>query len=142
RAGVEELAALDDADAGAHLAQLGQDVGADHEELAHAGQLGEEAAHLDAGAGVQAAGGLVEQEDLGVVDEHAGDAQALLHAAGEGVNEGGFFFGEVGELEDLVDDLAPSLPGDLEGGGEELEVLIHRQVVVDAEEVGHIADDA
>ena len=51
RAGLEDLAALDEDSAGADLGQLGKDVGADEDGLALAGEDLEEFAQLDASAG-------------------------------------------------------------------------------------------
>src|SRR5262245_7565984 len=77
----EHLAAIDDRDAGAQLLELGKDVAADHDRLAHRAELAEELAKLDAGPWVQARRGLVEEQHLRVVDEGVGQAETLLHAA-------------------------------------------------------------
>lgn len=45
-------------------------------------------ADLEGESAVEAAGGLVEEEDLGVGDEAAGDAEALLLAAAEALFDG------------------------------------------------------
>ena len=47
---------------------------------------------------------------------------------------------EVDELEQAVDQAGPTPRGDPVAGGEELEVLVDAQVVVDAEHVGHVAE--
>ena len=57
----EELAAFDDADLVADIRELGQNVARQHDRLAHVAQLFDEAAHLDAGAWVEAARGFIEQ---------------------------------------------------------------------------------
>ncbi|EMY33032.1 phenol hydroxylase [Arthrobacter crystallopoietes BAB-32] len=51
---------------------------------------------------VQAGGGLVQQQDLRLVDQRAGDGQPALHAAGERVHAGLGLVGELGELQQLV----------------------------------------
>ncbi len=137
----EELASFDDADGGAELAELGEDVGGDDDGLAHALELLEELADLDAGAGVESGGGLVHEEDLGVVEEDAGDGEALLHAAAEGVDLGGGFVVEIGEVEDVGDDFAALHAVDVVAGGEELEVLGDDHVFVGAHEVGDVTDE-
>ncbi|MFT3686709.1 MAG: hypothetical protein QM783_17615 [Phycisphaerales bacterium] len=48
--------------------------------------------------------------------------------------------GEVGELEDRVDDRAAPAAIDVERRGEELQVFVDGEVVVNAQEVGHVAD--
>ena len=92
-------------------------------------------------AGVQAAGRLVEDQHLGVVQEHAGQAQPLRHAAGKAGDEGLALVAQVDQVEHLVADLLPPRTLDAVGRGEELQVLDDLHVVVDAEEVGHVADD-
>ena len=84
----QDLAAVDDRDAGAQLLELGQDVAADQDRLAHRAQLAEQLAQLDPGARVEARGRLVEQQHLRIVDERVGQAQPLLHAAREGLDVG------------------------------------------------------
>ena len=65
----------------AEVGQLGQDVRGDQDRLAHPVQFLEQLADLDAGPRVQAAGRLVQQQHLRIVQQHAGQAQPLLHAA-------------------------------------------------------------
>src|SRR5205823_2561809 len=84
----DQLAALDDAELVTELAQLAEDVAGDHDGLAEALELLEQLADFDSGARVQTTRGLVEQEDRRVVDEDARQAEALLHAAGEGIDQG------------------------------------------------------
>ena len=62
--------------------------------------------------------------------------------AREAGHQGVALVGQVDQLEHLLADLLPRGPLDPVGRGEELEVLDHLHVVVDAEEVGHVADDA
>ena len=65
-------------------ASSGQDVAGDQDRLAHLAQLLEQPAHLDAGPRVEAAGRLVEQQHLRLVQQHAGQAEPLRHAAATG----------------------------------------------------------
>ena len=58
--------------------------------------------HFGGHARVERAGGLVEQDRLGVHGEGAGDGDALLLAAGELVGAGGEFFGEADAVEQLA----------------------------------------
>jgi hypothetical protein len=108
--------------------------------LAHRPELFQERADLDAGAGVEARGGLVEQEDLRVVEQDPGQAEPLGHPAREAGDQRIALVGQVDQLEHLLADLLPRRALDPVGGGEEFEVLDHLHVVVDAEEVGHVAD--
>lgn len=91
-------------------------------------------------ARVKAAGRLVEQEHRGVMDEHAGEPEALLHAAAEGADDGAAFFGEADEFEHVVDGFLTLLGRDAVAGTEEVEVLGDFHVLVHPEEVGHVAD--
>jgi len=43
--------------------------------------------HVGADAGIEGAEGLVEEQDLRLLDDGLGDGQALLHAAGQGAGE-------------------------------------------------------
>ena len=56
-----------------------------------------------AGLGVEAGGRLVEEEDLGVVDQGGGEGDALLLAAGEGAEEGAGAVGEIDAGEECGD---------------------------------------
>ena len=83
RAIEEQLTLFDDAHGVAQLGQLMEDVRRDQDGLAHPLELLEQLADLDAGARVEARCGLVHQQHLRIVQQHASDAQALLHAAAE-----------------------------------------------------------
>ena len=68
-------------------AGLGQAVGhGNHGVAVFQGQ--EEFLHLEGGAEVQGGGGFVQQEDFRFQGQEAGQAEALLLAAGEGVGRG------------------------------------------------------
>ena len=68
-------------------------------------ELLEQFAHFDARPRVEVAGRLVEQEHFGVVQQHAGDAQPLLHAARQAVDRRVGLVGEVGQRQHVVDGL-------------------------------------
>ena len=61
------------------MGQLG--VVGDHDDEAVAGNVAQQVHDLNAGLGVQGAGGFVGEQDLGVVDEGARDGDALHLAA-------------------------------------------------------------
>src|SRR5262249_4129882 len=103
-----QLAALDDADLVADVGQLRQDVTGNEDRLAHVAQLFEEAAHLDAGARIEAAGRLVEQEHLWLVQQHTRQAQTLCHAARQARHQGVALVAEIDQIEHLIA-LAPPL---------------------------------
>ena len=76
------------------------------------------------------------------MQQDAGQAEPLCLAAREGVGVGVAFEVEVDDLQLLVAHAAPRRALDPVGGREELEILDHLHVVIDAEEIGHVADQA
>ncbi len=113
----------------------------DDDRLPHALQLFEQLLDLDARAGIQTRGGLVQEEHLGVMNERFRQAEALLHAARQFLDVGISLLGEIRQLQHILDDVVTALLRDLVGSSEKVEVLPHFDVVVDAEEVRHVADD-
>ena len=65
-------------------------------------QLLEQPAHLDAGPRIEAAGRLVEQQHLRLVQQHAGQAEALRHAARQARHQGVALVAEIDQLEHLI----------------------------------------
>jgi hypothetical protein len=108
------------------------------------GALGGEAAQAlpdqVAGLGVEAGGGLVEDQQLGLVDQRPGQGEAALHAAGERLDAGVFLALEAGEGEQLGDARADLALADAEVAGEHEQVLGAGEVRVEAVELGHHAD--
>lgn len=140
-AAVDEFAFFDDGDAVAEVLEFAEDVGGDEDGFAHALEFLEDGHHFDAGSGVESAGGFVEEEELGVVDEDAGEAESLLHAAAEGADEGSLFVGESDKFEHVFDGVFALFGGDFVASAEEVEVFGDFHVFVDAKEVGHVADE-
>ena len=105
-------------------------------------ELAEQLAQLDAGPRVEARRRLVEEQDLGIVDEGVGEAQPLLHAARQGLDVLVALVAEVDELEEVADHPSPPGGRDPVAAGEEVEVLPDLHVVVDPEDVRHEAEDA
>ena len=81
-----EAALAHDEDAVAHAEDLGE-LGGDHDDGDPLlGELGDQGVDLGLGADVDAAGGFVEDENLRLGGEPAGDDDLLLVAAGEGAD--------------------------------------------------------
>jgi hypothetical protein len=141
RAFEEDFAAGDDGHAGAELADVVDDVGGEDD-----GDVGadgaEEVEEAVALGGVEAGGGLVDDDELGVGEQGLGDAEALLHAAGVGA-EGLLARGpEVGLVEQGVDHLvALGLVGDALHDGEVVEHVERGHLGIDTELLGEIAED-
>src|SRR6266850_5147650 len=79
----KELARLDDTDGVAELFDFGHDVAGEDDGFATITAFTDEGGDGAGGHNVEAARGLVENHDRGVVDESAGDGSFLLHAGGE-----------------------------------------------------------
>lgn len=72
---------LDHANAGADICEFGEDVAADDDSFLHFAQSAEEPADFDASSGVKSAGGFIEEEDFGVMEECASESDALSLSA-------------------------------------------------------------
>ena len=138
----QHLAVVEDRHRGAELLELGQDVAADQDRLAQRPQLPEELPQLDPGPRVEARRRLVQEQDLGIVDQRMGQAEALLHAPREPLDVGLALVGEVDQLQEIADDPLPGGGREAVAAGEEVEVLPDPHVVVDPERVRHEAEDA
>ena len=77
---------IDDADHGAELRQLGEDVAGNHDRLAHFLKLFQDLAHFDARPRIESGGRLVKEQHGGVVHEGPRQAEPLLEAARQRVN--------------------------------------------------------
>ena len=97
---------------------------------AHAGaggaDAGDQVPELGAGQRIDAGGRLVQDEQVGVVDQGAAQAQLLLHAAGELARRALQEFLQPGGLGQVVDAPAPLGRVVAEQAGEELQVFLHR----------------
>ncbi len=82
------------------------------------------------GLRVETGGGLVEDQDVRVVDEAPGDREAALHAAGQRVDLVVGALGELNEVEQLVGALVDQLARQPEVAAVDEQVLAHRQLVV------------
>src|SRR5690606_9871633 len=96
----DDATLLEDADGRADLFEVREDVARDDDGLSHLPELFEKRANLDASARVETARGLVENEDVRVMEEGLREGKPLLHAHGE---RGGQLIADaaqVGEVED------------------------------------------
>ena len=88
RAEGQHLAVVDDGEAVAELVGLFHVVGGEQDGLAVAVQLAEDLPQGDAALGIEAGGGLVEEQDRRVVHHGPGHHEALGHAARQGQHRG------------------------------------------------------
>ena len=78
----DDAAVADDDEVVGDDLDLVEQVGGQQDGAAAVGVAAQEVAHPADAGGVEAVGGFVEDEDLGVADEGGGDAEALAHAEG------------------------------------------------------------
>lgn len=133
-----EFAGCDDEDAGADLLDLGEDVGGD-EHGAVGAEFADERAHLGDLGGVESVGGLVEDEDLGIVQDGRGEADALPVALAEVSDAAGADIAEPAAFDGSVDGGAAS--GSVEGvePGAEGEVVRHTHFRIEGGGFGEIS---
>ena len=120
-------------------------VGGGHQHT-HAGALAadgrDQIPEALAGERVDAGGGLVQDQQVRVVDQGAAQAQLLLHAPGELAGGAVAEFQQAGGLQQAINLLPTGRAAKAEEVGEEGEVLVHRQAVVEvaAEALGHVGN--
>src|SRR5579871_2085747 len=78
----QQFAPVDDGDAGADQFDIRELVGGEEDGLALFLQAGDDIAQFGVGDGIEAARRLIEEEQLGIVDQRLGDAGALAHTLG------------------------------------------------------------
>lgn len=138
RSGQMRVPAFDDGDAVAERLQLAEDVGGDDDRLPHPLQFLEDGHHLDLSrARIEAAGGFVEEQELGVMDENASKAEALLHAPAERTDQGTPLLREPDQFQDIGQIGFVALGRrDAVAGTEEVEVLGDFHVLEDPKKSG------
>ena len=128
----QDLAVVDDADPVAALDLLDVVGGHQHGDLPLGAQPAEIGPDALAGLGVEPDRRLVEQQDLGIVDQRPGDLEPALHARGQRPHR---LVGPVGQLDQrqhFLDALPPQLARHAEHQPVQVEVLANRQPVVEA----------
>ena len=101
RAGGDDLAVVDDGDAVAEALGFFDVVSGEDDGFLFATKLFDDVVDFAADLRVEAGGGLIEEEDFGVVDEGHGEGEALFLAAGQLGVEGVALFVEAEALEEL-----------------------------------------
>ena len=129
-------------DEGEAVAVLGlvEVVGGHEDRDALGRHLVDQAPEAPAGDGVDPARGLVEEHDARPVHHGAGEGQPLLPAAGQLAGEAALLALEPGRADGPRLALAGRGPVQAVDAAEEAEVLAHREVVVEAEALAHVAD--
>ena len=106
RAVRDHLPGLDDADVGAELRQLVQDVRRDDDRLPHRLQFLQQLAHLDARPRIEPAGRLIEQQQVGIVQKHAREPEPLLHPARKPIDRRVLLSRQIRQRQHIVDERA------------------------------------
>ena len=118
-----------------------EDVAGDDDGLPHAPQFLEQFTHLNARAWIETRCGLIHQEHLRIVQQHASHAEALLHAAAQTVHLCVGLVVEIGEIKDIADGAFALIAVNPIARCKELQVLVDQHVVVRAHEVRYKSDD-
>ncbi|GAB4007892.1 hypothetical protein GCM10029992_62820 [Glycomyces albus] len=139
-AGGDDPALVHDHEAVAELLGLVHVVGGQQDRHALLLELEQALPHQVAGLRVQAGGGLVEEDQVGLVDQGPGDGQAALHAAGEVVDLVVRAARELHELEQFGRAGPGLAPLDAEVPGVDGEVLEDREHVVEGVVLRHDAE--
>ena len=126
----------------AAVLRLVQVVRGDDDGDAPAGEPVDEAPELAPGDGVHAAGGLVQEEEAGPVEDGAGQRQPLLPAAGKGAGQEVLPARKPGRLQGPLLPLGQEGPAQAVDAAEKAQVLRDGQVLVEAEPLAHVADAA
>ena len=136
----DELALADEADALAQFRFVHVVRGHEHRHafLRHGV---DEAPELAAADGIDAGGRFIQEDDLRLVDDGASQGEALLPAAGEIGRECIFAPDQPGHVQDVGLALAQLLARKAVGLPVEADVLAGGEVVVEREELRHVADE-
>ena len=120
------------------LGHLGQQMAGDHHGATGGGVAAYELAQPAHPFGVEAVGGLVEHEDLGVAEQGGGEPEPLTHAEREAADASPSNRGQPDVGEHRVDPLV----GQAGGGGEDAQVLAGPAPGMEAGRLEHGADVA
>jgi hypothetical protein len=142
RAARDDLAALHDDQPVAELRRFLHVVGRQHERLPLGRELAQAIPNEVARLGIQARRGLVEDDDLGIVDERARDEEPPLHPARELLDRRIGLLGELHKLQELPGPLLGDLARQVEVAPVHEEVLQDLEVVVQIVLLGDDPDAA
>ena len=106
---------------------------ADENSMAGFGKVVDEAPKSAARDRVDTGSGLVEKENRRIVQDGAAQRQPLLPAAGKRAGHGRTAVGEVGHFEHVLLALGADFVRNAVHAGEEVDILFHREVVVERE---------
>src|SRR5256712_6756264 len=135
-----QTAAVDDGKAGAHPLGDLQDMGREEHHLSLLAEVLAAVFHLAGALRIQAYGGLVEEENLRIVEQRRGQGDLLPHAPGVAGKEVIAPLPEVEELEQRVDAAIAKAALDVVEVAGELEELACAQLVIEGGRVRDVTD--
>jgi hypothetical protein len=138
----EDLAVVDDGEAIAELVGLFHVMRGEDDGDALAAKALDGFPHGDAALGIEASGGLVEEEDLGMVGDGAGDLETLREASAEGLRIGGSAIAEAELVEELGGAVGGGFLGHAKEAAMEVDVFGDGAGSVEGIVLGNYADDA
>src|SRR5215218_6484509 len=127
----DDTTALHDDEAVAEAGGLLHVVGGQHQRLALVRERPEPVPHEMPRLRVEARGGLVEHDDLRIVDEGPRDQEPALHPTGELLHPGIYLVGELHEVEERVRPLQDRLPGEIVVPAVDEQVFAYLELVVE-----------
>lgn len=134
-----DLPAIDDDDAVASHLHFRQDVGGNEDGVGLA-EVADEFADLADLVGIEAIGGLVENEQLGIVDEGIRQADALAEAFGEGFDHFAADVAKAAGIDHVGHAAAAIIVVEALELGAEFQVFAHPHLVIERHVFGHVAD--
>ncbi len=140
RAFDDDAALVDDADGVAQALRLVHEMGGQEQGLALANQPAQALPDQMPGLRVEAGGGLVEDHQIGVVDQGAGQGQPAFHAAGQRGHQRLFLAGKAREVEQIVNPGFDFIPGQAEIAAVDEQVFPHREIRVQAVDLRYHTD--
>ena len=120
----------------ADLLDLAHQVAGEHDRALALAERTDEPAHVGHPGGVEAVGGLVEDQQLGVLEQRGGDAEALLHAQRVGART----VARAIASSTCSSTVADAVLGDPGVTGQDPEVVAPREVGVERGRLDHRAD--
>jgi len=138
----EDFAVVDDGEAVAEFVGLFHVMGGEDHGDALAAKALDGLPHGDAALGIEASGGLVEEEDLGMVGDGAGDLETLREASAEGLRIGGSAIAEAELVEELGGAVGGGFLGHAKEAAMEVDVFGDGAGSVEGIVLGNYADDA
>ncbi len=133
------LSVIENHDAIADVFHIGEEMGGKQNGFSALRECDDEVLHLVAADGVEARGGFVEDDEVGIVDERLGQSDAPHHSFGELADRSPSRVSEADHFEELCDARAAHRRGEVEKFAVEVERFLGGQIGVEIGFLGEIA---